>query len=1026
MRSRPLLAVAGITLLFPAAGRADPVRFNRDVLPILADHCFACHGPDAGKRKAGLRFDREADARKAVGKPGASELVRRITSDDPEERMPPKGSGRELTKAQIETLRRWIAEGAAWEKHWAFLPPTRPVPPQVNDPGWVRTPIDRFILARLEQAGLKPSPEADRATLIRRMSFDLTGLPPTPAEVDAFERDKRPGVVERLADRLLAGSRYGERMAWRWLDAARYADTNGYQTDAGRDMWRWRDWVIEAYNRNLPFDRFVVEQLAGDLLPGATLDQRIATGFNRNHRGNAEGGIVPEEYAVEYVADRVETTSTVFLGLTLGCARCHDHKFDPFSQREFYQLFAYFNNVPEKGRAVKYGNSPPYIPAPTRDQQRALAALDQRVATAERRVHELREVATTARAVWEKTARPRDLPDWAPDRGLVARFAMDEVRGATVRDGPAALAPGRIGRALDLDGKQFADAGNVGDFGFDDRFTLACWVKPRGLNGALVSRTPEERRAEGYGVHLVNGRVQVHLTKRWLDDALRVETERRLETDRWYHIAVTYDGSRGPAGVKVYLDGAEAKTTTLLDELNQTFQTKEPFRIGSGGGPGSRFNGLVDEVRVYGRVLEPAEARILSAAASVGEIVAKPAADRTPAEAEKLRAFFLATTAPDPIRTAHAELQAARDERKRFVDALPTVMVMEEMPTPRATHVLIRGQYDRPGDPVTAAAPAALSNATRGGTRLDLANWLVRPDHPLTARVAVNRVWQLHFGTGLVATGEDFGTQGEYPSHPELLDWLATEFVRTGWDVKALHKLIVTSATYRQSSRVAKTTPARDPDNRLLSRFPRYRLSAEMIRDQALFVSGLLVEREGGHSVKPYQPAGLWDELSGAGDYVPDKGENLYRRSLYTYWKRTAPPPGLSAFDATARETCWVRETRTNTPLQALTLLNDVTYVEAARKFAERVLHSGANPDDRLAFAFRCATARTPTDAERTVLRRSLERHLVDYRSDPAAASKVLKVGESAADGRLDEVELAAYAAVCRLILNLDEGVTKE
>jgi Protein of unknown function (DUF1553)/Protein of unknown function (DUF1549)/Concanavalin A-like lectin/glucanases superfamily/Planctomycete cytochrome C len=1027
MRTRPLLpAVAGIVLVLPAIGRADPVRFNRDVLPILADKCFACHGPDAAKRKAGLRLDREEGARKVVGKPDASELVRRITSSDADERMPPMDSGRALNRAQTETLQRWVAEGGKWEKHWAFLPPARPEPPAVTDAGWSRTPIDRFILARLEQAGLEPSLEADRATLIRRMSLDLTGLPPTPAEVDAFVRDAGPDSVDRLADRLLASPRYGERMTWRWLEAARYADTNGYQTDAGRDMWRWRDWVIEAYNRNLPFDRFTIEQLAGDLLPGATLDERIATGFNRNHRGNAEGGIVPEEYAVEYVADRVETTSTVWLGLTLGCARCHDHKFDPFSQREFYQLFAYFNNVPEKGRAVKFGNSPPHIKAPTRDQEQTLAALDRRVADAERRVHELRDALADALTRWEKSAKPVKLPDWTPDRGLVARIALDDDAPLAVKDGRAAFVPGRVGKALDLDGKRFADAGNVGDFGFDDRFSLALWVNRRKPTGALLSRMADEPRGEGYGVHLVNGKVQVHLTKRWLDDALRVETERKLEAGRWHHLAVTYDGSRLAAGVKVYIDGAEAKTTTLLDELNQSFQTKEPLRIGSGGGPDSRFHGLVDEVRVYGRVLEPVEARILGVAATPGEIVAKPVAERTAAEADKLRAFFLAKSAPEEIRAAHEALRAAREERKKFADSIPTVMVMEELPTPRDTRLLIRGQYDRPGAKVSAAGPGALLNPPRGGNRLELAKWLVSPDHPLTARVAVNRLWQLHFGTGLVATGEDFGTQGEYPSHPELLDWLATEFVRTGWDVKRMHKLIVTSATYRQSSRVPKTLPARDPDNRLLSRFPRYRLSPEMIRDQALFAGGLLVEHQGGPSVKPYQPAGLWDELSGTGDYVPDTGDKLYRRSLYTYWKRTAPPPALSAFDATARETCWVRETRTNTPLQALTLLNDVTYVEAARKLAELVVRECAGADDRLALAFHRVTARAPTDAERAVLRRALERQLADYRKDLNAARKLLKVGESSTDRRFDPVEVSAYAGVCRLILNLDEVVTKE
>ncbi|HKB06072.1 MAG TPA: DUF1549 domain-containing protein, partial [Gemmataceae bacterium] len=660
MRTRPLLpTVAVIALGLPAVGRAEPVRFNRDVLPILADKCFACHGPDAAKRKGKLRLDREGEARRVLGP--SSELVRRITTDDPDERMPPKDSGRELSKSQADTLRRWVTEGAGWEKHWAFVPPVRPESPAVGDAAWPKTAIDRFILARLEQAGLKPSPEADRATLIRRMSFDLTGLPPIPAEVDAFLADTSPDAVERLADRLLASPRYGERMAWRWLEAARYADTNGYQTDAGRDMWRWRDWVIDAYNRNLPFDRFTVEQLAGDLLPGATLDQRIATGFNRNHRGNGEGGIIPEEYAVEYVADRVETTSTVWLGLTVGCCRCHDHKFDPFSQREFYQLFAYFNNVPEKGRAEKFGNSRPYVKAATRDQEEALAELDRRVADAERRVRELRAAAADAQARWEMFAKPAELPDWSPDRDLFARISMDGAGIWTARDGQAALVPGRVGNALDLDGTRFADAGNIGDFGFDDRFSLSFWINPRKGTGAILSRMPEEPRADGYSVHLASGKLQVHLTKRWLDDALRIETTQALGPNRWHHVVVTYDGSRLAAGTRVYVDGEPAKTAVLLDELNQSFQTKEPLRIGTGGGPEGRFDGLVDEVRLYGRVLEPAEARVLAAAATPGEIIAKPPAARTAAEVEKLRAYFLAKEAPDEIRRAHEALWEARE-----------------------------------------------------------------------------------------------------------------------------------------------------------------------------------------------------------------------------------------------------------------------------------------------------------------------------------------------------------------------------
>ena len=1026
-----------LLLLLSATSRAEPISFNRDVLPILSDKCFHCHGPDSAKRKAGLRFDREADAKKKSdghaaivdGKPAESELIRRIFSKDAEEKMPPAKSGRDLTPAQAEMLRKWIAEGAKWEKHWAFAPPTRPPLPTVKDPSWPHGAIDAHILARLEKAGLRPSPQTDRATLIRRMSFDLTGLPPAPAEVDAFVRDASPDAVEKLADRLLASPRYGERMAWRWLEAARYADTNGYQTDAERDMWRWRDWVIEAYNRNLPFDQFTIEQLAGDMLPKPTLDQRIATGFNRNHRGNAEGGIVPEEYAAEYVADRVETTSTVWLGLTLGCARCHDHKYDPFTQREFYQLFAFFNNVPEKGRAVKYGNSPPYIQAPTAEQRKQYAILEQRVRDAARKVEDTRPVADAAFSKWKKTAKGTAIPDWIPQLDLVASFPFNDASKLAVRDGDTILGAGHSGKGLDLDGKRFADAGNVADFGFDDRFSFSFWVRPRSENGTLISRMAEEERADGYSMRLVNGKIRVHLTKRWLDDALRLETIEALKLNEWQHVVVSYDASRLAEGVRVYVNGNRARTNTLLDELNQTFQTKEPLRIGSGGGKATRFDGQIDELYVYSRVVDGPEARVLAVAASIRELLAKPEAELKLPEDDKLLGYFLDREAPTEVRAGSTALIEARLAQEKFQRSVPTVMVMEEMAKPRESHVLLRGQYDRPGDKVNAALPAEIASKLQAGNRLDLAKWLVSPENPLTARVAVNRIWQMHFGTGLVKTGEDFGTQGDFPSHPQLLDWLAMEFIRSGWDVKGMHRLIVTSAVYRQSSQIrGKESGVRssDPENRLLSRFPRQRLSAEMIRDQALFASGLLVEREGGPSVKPYQPAGLWNELSGVGDYEQDTGENLYRRGLYTYWKRTSPPPGLAAFDAFARETCWVRETRTNTPLQALTLLNDITYVEASRKIAEQCMKEETAAEARLSLAFRRVLSRGPTEAEAGVLLRAFNRQLDGFRKNPEAARKLLAVGEAKADAKLEVAELAAYSAVCRLILNLDEAVTRE
>ncbi len=983
---------------------AAPVDFARDVRPILADNCFQCHGPDAKARKADMRLDTREGLAVAI-----KEMLGRITYKDADEAMPPPKSGKKLTAAQIATLKAWLAAGGKWSSHWAFSPPRRGDIPRTKYP--TTNAIDAFVFARLEKEGLAPSSPAAKTTLLRRVTLDLTGLPPTPEEINAFLKDDSPSAYEKVVDRLLASPRFGERMAWRWLEAARYADTNGYQTDAGRDMWRWRDWVIDAYNRNLPFDRFTIEQLAGDLLPNPTLEQRIATGFNRNHRGNAEGGIVPEEYAVEYVADRVETTATVWLGLTFTCCRCHDHKFDPFAQKEFYQLFAYFNNVPEKGRAVKFGNSPPYIKAPTHEQQKKMAELTGRVKMAESRFEGFKDELAKQREEWLKNASTRaiELPDWSPERGLVRRWKL-------------------IGPSMRFDGKRLVEDKNAGHFGFDDKFTLGAWIKPSKANGAILSRMPEAEHADGYSVHLVSGRIQVHLTKRWLDDALRIETEAAIPRERWSHIAVSYDGTRLAAGVKVFIDGVEARSRVLLDELNQSFDSPEPFRIGSGGGSASRFTGKIDDVRIYNRVLSPREALVLAVPEPIAEIV-KKAGNRTQSMLAKLEDYFLDQAAPEPIRKANQTLQALRDDRQKFLDSLPTVMVMEEMPKPRETRVLIRGDYEKKGERVYPGVPAAISSppvATGGlANRLGFARWLVDGSNPLTARVAVNRAWQMHFGTGLVKTTEDFGTQGEFPTHPELLDWLAVEF-RKDWDVKRLHKLIVTSAVYRQSSRITKELAARDPENKLLARFPRQRLSAEMVRDQALFASGLLVEKRGGPSVKPYPPAGLWKELSGADDYVADNGPGLYRRSLYSYWKRTSPPPVLAAFDAAGREICWVRESRTNTPLQALALLNEPGFVEASRKLAERVMKEAKPADERLSLAFFLVLGRKPKAEELGVLRKSLKARQQQFSKDRSRAAKLIAIGESKTDPKLDPTELAACAVICGMILNLDETVTKE
>jgi hypothetical protein len=1001
-------------LVGAACASGQTVEFNRDIRPILSDRCFTCHGPDSANRITKLRFDSEDGAKGDLGSgrraiiPGdadASLMVQRITSKQPALRMPPVASGAALAPREIDLIRRWIAQGARWQKHWALIAPKRPEIPQVSGAGWPKNPIDHFVLERLEREGLRPTPEADRARLIRRVTLDLTGLPPAPADVDNFMNDRSANAYERVVDRLLASNHYGERMAIRWLDAARYADTNGYQTDAERFMWRWRDWVIDAFNRNMPFDTFTVEQIAGDMLPKARLDQKIATGFNRNHRGNGEGGIIPEEYAVEYVADRVETTSTVWLGLTVGCARCHDHKYDPISQREYYRMFAYFNNVPERGKVFKYGNSPPVVQAPTPDEQARVRTLDEKLASAEARYDGMRASIDAARSEWESSAATAADAAWTVSRDLAVDRPAEE----------------------SFDGKRYVDAGNVANFGFYDKITLAAWIHPTAPDGAIVARTEDLAEGEGFGLFLKDGKLQANFVKRWLDDALRVETERELDLNRWHHVAVTYDGSRVADGVRFYIDGKPEKLRVLLDDLNQSFNVREPLRIG--GGLNLRFRGAIKGVRVHRAALKPDEVSVLAVAEPVSTLAKKPGPRRAQAESLKLAWYFLERAAPTEMQKAWMERNRLRLEREALLEALPTVMVMEERPGLRDTFLLVRGAYDRQGEKVSPGVPSALPPLAGGAAnnRLGFARWLVDPGNPLTARVVVNRFWAMYFGSGLVRTLEDFGSQGDWPSHPELLDWLATEFIRTGWDVKALQKTLVMSATYRQSTNTTPALMERDPENRLLARGPRFRLPAETVRDQALAISGLLVEQIGGPSVKPYQPPGLWKELSGGQDYRQDHGPSLYRRSLYTFWKRTTPPPGMSLFDAPSRESCVVRTPRTNTPLQALALMNDVTYVESARALGQRMMQEGgAKAADRIAFGFLLATARMPRPEELRVLLDGFQHRLDRFQSDRKAAVQLLSHGEFKHNQALDAAELAAYAATASLILNLDETLTKE
>jgi len=1046
---RLVFAVAILVGPALAAEAPDAVEFNRDIRPILSDRCFACHGPDAENRKTPLRLDTAEGAAVnlvsggqalAPGDPAASKLLERVRSDSPVLRMPPAYAGHDpLSDAEIAVLERWIEQGAEFQSHWAFRAPERPEAPEVAQPRWVRNPIDAFVLARLESEGLAPSPEADRAKLLRRVSLDLTGLPPSPSDRDQFLSDQEPGAYERAVRRLLDSPRYGERMALTWLDAARYADTNGYQSDGKREMWPWRDWVIRSFNDNKPFDEFTVEQIAGDLLPNATREQVLATGFLRNHRTNAEGGIVEEEFLVEYAADRAETTSTVWLGLTVGCARCHDHKFDPILQSDFYSLFAYFNNVDERGLVYNFGNDGPQVLAPTAEQQDELDQLEAAAKTALVRWESMQGKIDAAQKSWEARLTSDAATDF-PSRGLIAHFPLDNELELTALAGvddkkrnlepkptTPAFAAGLWDEAGAFDGERYLDGGPVAGFQYDEPFTVSLWIRPEAANGGVISRMQDHQAGSGWGLFLKDGRLRFEHTMRYTDHALRGETTKPLPLGQWNHVAIVYAGKiPSHQHLQLLVNGEEQEFDLEWDDLKWPIGYREyPLRIGAAGG--KRFRGRIDEVRLYNRALDAEQVAALTVRESPAAIAALEAAKRTPAQEARLRLAFL-ENAPREARLARQAAVHAAERLERFRDELPTVMVMREMDSPRQAQVLRRGAYDAPGDPVSPSVPAALSPmpADAPPNRLGLARWLVDEKNPLTARVTVNRFWQMFFGRGLVATAEDFGSQGEWPSHPELLDWLAVEFVESGWDVKALLETIVTSSTYRQASAVTPTLLERDPDNRLLARGPRIRLDAGAIRDQALEISGLLEEELGGPPVKPYQPAGLWEELSGSA-YEADHGADLYRRSLYTYWKRTVAPPAMIAFDSADRESCSVKPKRTNTPLQALNLMNDATYLEASRHLAERMLREGGlSPEHRLSWAFRLATARPPSEKDVRALTGLQARLLEDFRENPAAAYDYLEPGDSKWDRSLDPAELASYAGAASLILNLDETITKE
>ncbi|GMW00777.1 MAG: hypothetical protein AMXMBFR84_19140 [Candidatus Hydrogenedentota bacterium] len=1009
-------AVAGAACL--AAGLAplayaEPpsVSYNRDIRPILAEHCFQCHGQDAAARKAGLRIDHAEGATAVLptghpaivpGDPGASVLYQRVTSADPGERMPPSKSGEALSKAETDLLGAWIASGAHYEKHWAYIKPVRPAVPVVRNAGWIKNPIDAFVLARLEEGGIAPAPAADRYTLMRRLSYDITGLPPAVEEVDAFVNDARPDAVAWAVDRLLASPRYGEHMARYWLDLARYADTNGYHIDTKRSMWPYRDWVINALNHNMSFDRFTVEQIAGDLLPDATLSQRIATGFHRNTMFNEEGGIDPEEFRTKAVVDRVNTTMTVWMGTTMSCTECHDHKYDPFTQREFYQLYSFFNNVPELGGGTNQSQMPQVSLPPDPTIQAELDALASVVADLERR-HEVEEAKFKA-----------DIPAWeiGARSAATAWTLLTPDHAESVKTTPLTLM---------ADGSILAG----GDRPDTDLYTLTAPLPSGTITGLALEVIPDSSfpnqgpgRSDDGSFTLNEIEATAGQTRFTLSDA------RSVFEDAAYPAGNAVDGKKeSKSGWSTGIHTGRGDSLVLRVSHDAAIESDSITIVLRQ----SRGVHLLGRFRLW--VTSEPDVNALPAP-HVIDVLNTDVTARTEAHLTALLDYYRSR------QTGHLgpRLEALRAKRAALEAKAPVSLVMAEMETPRETHVHIRGNFLDPGEPVSAGVPAVLhamdAPADRLPNRLDLANWLVSPQNPLTARVTMNRLWDQLFGRGLLDTVEDFGTRSALPSHPELLDWLAVEFMESGWDLKAMTRLIVSSATYQQSSAVGSDAYARDPHNVLLARGPRFRLDAEAIRDTALAVSGLLSPRIGGPSVFPYQPPGLWEEklLTGyeMGVWPTTSGADLYRRGLYTFRRRSVPYPTFQSFDAPSYEFCVAKRARTNTPLQALTTLNDPQFVEAARVLAERLTRdTGKTVEDRIAQAMRMCLSRLPEPREIEYLKKAYDRQSARFTAEPAAAAALVANGRAPLDSTLSVAELAAWTVVANVILNLDETMTK-
>jgi len=1060
-----ILLLAGASLSLPSVAREDAkLSFNLDVRPILSDNCFHCHGQDADQREADLRLDTLDGATQDLGgyaalvpgDPEESELYLRITSAFEDEQMPPPDSNRALTDEQRETLRLWIEQGAAYEKHWAFVPPEKPEIDASKS-----NPIDHFIGERLQEEGLEFSPEAAPGTWLRRASFDLTGLPPTIEELNTFEEavsQNGEEAYEEAVDRLLESPRFGERLAADWMDASRYADTHGFNNDSSRSMWRWRDWVIDAFNANIPYDQFIREQLAGDLLPDPSLDKLIATGFNRNHGINSEGGIIEEEYLVEYVADRVRTVSMVWLGLTAECARCHDHKYDPMTQEDYYRLFAFFNNVTEFGEDGRVANAAPMISSPTRKQQSQLESLEttlKGIDASQQRYLRGREV--TNDTIQDAAKRVASLSDTIPEHvwhiGFTDKADAEILEFASSDD--FLTSKGIIDNAFLSSADQSTGEIKADTIKLEKKthaFTLAFWARPDEndsndvpllSNSSFEAEPSSSNYGYGWDIRLVDGEIEIAFSKRYPAYAAILRTKSvSLQPNEWRHVSVSFtgrieeDNAYTPASrFRVHIDGEEVRTLVRHDGM-QDFPSKmdRPTYIGFDKFPyGSRFIGSLDEIQQFDKALSQAEIRNLFEYQALIYL-----ADKAGSLTSREQKWILSAALTQNSDTEWTRLQSIRDQTHAALLKLdrevPTTMIMQEREESRDAYILTRGQYDARGGKVGPGVPEDWiapwpDNAPLN--RLGLAQWLTQPSQPLTARVVVNRFWQQFFGVGLVKTSEDFGIQSEYPSHPELLDWLAVEFQESGWDVKALLKQIALSRAYRQDSTISPDMQLNDPENRLLARGPRLRLPAESIRDQALAISGLLDDQIGGPSVRPYQPEGFYDNTVVGANYpstkwIESKGSDIYRRSLYTFWKRTVPHPLMTTFDTPDREVCSVRRSRTNTPIQALAVMNAPIFVESARVLAETILGSDSGSDSaRLSQAFQQATGRSPDDKELDTLLVALLEMEASFEAAPEEAEAYLTVGRHSHSSEHEATKLAAYTAVMSLILNLDESLTK-